>query len=129
MSSLERFPNEILHTIANNMTLNDALSLRLVFSSLEKNMRSHIALRHFTVLHTPFSEHGLRHLARKTRCQCSIQEIHSMTAMFSQVPLFYLDHLDSATLKRLHRDLIALSWRSSKAQAANIMQKLNQWST
>lgn len=52
-----------------------------------------------------------------------------MTAMFSQVPLFYLDHLDSATLKRLHRDLIALSWRSSKAQAANIMQKLNQWST
>ncbi|KAH0135575.1 hypothetical protein KCU66_g17, partial [Aureobasidium melanogenum] len=34
MSSLERCPNEILHTIANHMTLNDALSLRLASSSL-----------------------------------------------------------------------------------------------
>lgn len=52
-----------------------------------------------------------------------------MTVIFSQVPLYYLDHLDPATFKRLHRDLIALSWRSSEAQAANTMQKLNQWST
>jgi hypothetical protein len=129
MSLLETCPNEILQAIASHVSLSDVLNIRLVCSRLEASVRNYIALRYFTNLRAPYSEEGLRYLSQKTRCQCFIRELHSMTIKFFQTPLYYLDHMDPSRLRRLHRDLIESSWHNSEPQGVNIMRRLDQWST
>ena len=129
MAMLEGCSNEILQAIASHLSLSDVLRLRLVCSNTEAGIRNYITITYLHALRVRFSEGGLHYLARKTRCHCLIKGMRLMTIRFYQIPLYHLDHMDSSRLKRLHRDFIASSWHDSEPQAANIMRKLNQWSS
>ena len=125
MSMLEKCPNEIFHMIACNMAFDDMLSFRLVCSRVEVGLRSYITHTHFSTMRVPFSEDGLQSLVRKTRCQCFTRELRSITIRFCQMPLFYLDSIDSSKLKVLHQNFFASWWHDGEPRAATILRRLN----